>query len=159
MAMVEGAFRERDRKPRPDEMAGALGERRPLWEALTDVLEVTLGATADVRWGGPNHGWELRYERGGRPLTTLTPLHDGLLALVVVGRNSNEVLPDLDLAANARGVVERSTLYPEGRWLYVPVESDRDLRDIYALLALKLPKTRRAALETHVGSLLPVAHG
>jgi hypothetical protein len=34
-------------------------------------------------------------------------------------------------------VIEKAHPYPEGRWLFVPVESETDIRDIKQLLSLR----------------------
>jgi len=38
--------------------------------------------------------------------------------------------------------IARATPYPEGRWLFVPVESEQDLQDVQRLLVLRAEDKR-----------------
>ena len=44
---------------------------------------------------------------------------------------------ELPLEAKARGILESTHEYPEGRWLYLPVSSSRDVEDVQRLVSLK----------------------
>ena len=43
----------------------------------------------------------------------------------------------LQSGRNVQLAIERAHPYPEGRWLFIPVESENDLQDIRQLLALR----------------------
>ncbi len=42
------------------------------------------------------------------------------------------------MGENVRNVIAKATPYPEGRWLFIAVKSEDDLRDIHQLLALRV---------------------
>jgi hypothetical protein len=42
-------------------------------------------------------------------------------------------------------VIEAAKPFPEGRWLFIPMESKADLLDIERLLAAKSPPKKRSA--------------
>ena len=48
----------------------------------------------------------------------------------------------MELGAKAQQVIASAHAYPEGRWLFVPVETADDLRDVQRLLTLRV-KTKR----------------
>jgi hypothetical protein len=50
---------------------------------------------------------------------------------------------ELPLAARARGIVDSTREYPEGRWLYIPVSSRQDVEDVQRIVSLKF-RGRRA---------------
>lgn len=73
----------------------------------------------------------------GREDVSLTPDRGGFTALVVLGEKETEAARGLDLGKHVRTVFEEARQLRDGRWLFVPVESERDVDDIEALLAVK----------------------
>ena len=61
------------------------------------------------------------------------------------GRLSPEGVEQARAMATGTGValaIERAHPYPEGRWLFIPVATVDDLRDVQALLALRAQEKR-----------------
>jgi hypothetical protein len=48
----------------------------------------------------------------------------------------------MKLGKNVQEVIARANPYPEGRWLFIPVKSADDIRDIQQLLALRAETKR-----------------
>jgi hypothetical protein len=48
----------------------------------------------------------------------------------------------MNLGENVQTAIERANPYPEGRWLFVPVGSADDMKDIQRLLALRVETKR-----------------
>ncbi len=46
------------------------------------------------------------------------------------------------LGENVQQAIARAHPYPEGRWLFIPVESEADMHDIQRLLALRAAERR-----------------
>ena len=44
----------------------------------------------------------------------------------------------MELGENVQAAIARATPYPEGRWLFIPVRSADEIRDIQRLLALRV---------------------
>jgi hypothetical protein len=49
----------------------------------------------------------------------------------------------MHLHKNARAAIERATLYAEGKWVFSPVRSDSDLKDVLQMIGLKSVGTDR----------------
>ena len=131
--------------PSPDAVRAIVGPTAPLWDALVTRVDA-MGACGAMTWEGPKYGWSLKYARAGRPFTTLSPVDGGFKALVILGRGQVEEVPGLPLGAHVRGIFDGAHQYPDGRRLFIPVESAEDVADIVALLETKLPPTIRAKL-------------
>jgi hypothetical protein len=58
-------------------------------------------------------------------------------AQIVLSGASAKEASGLKLGKNVRSVLERAHEFPEGRWLFVKIESEQDLNDIHQLLVLK----------------------
>jgi hypothetical protein len=122
-----------------------VGERSDLWHQLVRRIE-EFGGRGQWAWGGPKYGWELKIKRGSRPFATLTPKQGGFVALVILGRAEVAAVDPTALGERMRGTFEAARQLPDGRWLFHPIQSERDVADTAALLALKLPPTIRARL-------------
>jgi hypothetical protein len=48
----------------------------------------------------------------------------------------------MNLGQNVQQAIARPHPYPEGRWLFIPVESEKDAQDILGLLALRVEARR-----------------
>ena len=120
-----------------------VGPAAPWWDRLCERVE-TMGARGSFTWDGPKYGWSLKYTRAGRPFVTLSPGEGGFKALVILGRAQVDEVPTLHLGPGVRGIFDAARQYPDGRWLFIPVESAADVADIATLRATKLPPTIRA---------------
>ena len=93
---------ERDRQPDGPAFRASVGAAAPLWIELDRLLVEAVGAHGVCAWGGRSYGWEMRYARAGRPLTSLAPLGEGFTAQVVLG----PALLELKLPARARAALD-----------------------------------------------------
>jgi hypothetical protein len=134
-----------DRSGPPTERAlqAVLGPSAARWSDLVARIDC-MGGTATFTWTGPRDGWVLRCTRAGRPFVTLEPAAGGFRALVILGRGQVAEAPSLPLGPRVRAILESARQYPDGRWLYIPVEECQDVEDIATLLEMKLPPTVRA---------------
>lgn len=144
--MAPTAFMNRDRPPTAAEIAVALGPTAPLWERVTAHVEESYGIEPTYVPPSKNYGWDVKYRKGGKTLVALTPDRGGFTALVVLGEKETEAARALDLGAHVRRVFDEARQLRDGRWLFVPVESERDVVDIEALLSVKRRPRRAAAV-------------
>lgn len=129
--------------PTHDTVRAIVGAASAMWDQLVGRVEA-MGARATFTWDGPKYGWSLKCTRAGRPFVTLSPMEGSFKALVILGRAQVDEVPALPLGPHVRGIFEAARQYPDGRWLFIPVETAADVADIVALLETKLPPTIRA---------------
>jgi hypothetical protein len=140
------AFLDRDHSPADHELCRVLGDAAPRWAWLTRTLADDFGARSTWRWDGPRSGWCAAFKRAGRPFVTLTPRADGIDALVVLGATEADVAGALPMGESIRDAFADSPQLHDGRWLFLPIASDADGRDLLRLLTVKLPPRVRARL-------------
>jgi hypothetical protein len=145
--MTPTAFMDRDRPPTASEIADALGSAAPLWDRMTRFVETSYGVEPTLVPPSKNYGWDVKYRKGGKTLVSLTPDEGRFTALVVLGQKEAAGASDLELGAHVRSVLAEARPLRDGRWLFVLVESERDVEDIERLLALK----RRPRVSTPAG--------
>jgi hypothetical protein len=132
-----GAFTER--AIRPDEAAvhDVLGDARGRWDELVGFVSDTHRARGELRFYGRNHGWALTFRKYGKSLLGLFPDAGALTALVVLTDEQVGRALTAGLSKPVRDLVARTTPIHEGRWLYVPVRSARDVADVKVLVGAR----------------------
>ena len=149
--MSIGCFTDKTQPPTAEEVREALAGALPLWSDLLRLISELYGVEGEMRFYGRSYGWALRFRKSGKALLSLYPGSGTFTAQVVLSRAQAETAMGLALGQKTREVLESAHEYPEGRWLFVPVESDEDARDIQQLLALKA-RPAQARLSRATGS-------
>ena len=146
--MSIGAFTEKTHQPTQTEAIEALGGMLQPWQALVQHIRSTDHGQENLKFCyGKQYGWALRFRTKGSLLTALYPAWDGFVVQVIMSRLALEQAQALTLGEAARQAIARAKPYPEGKWLFIPVQSEQDFRDVQSLLALKqgaLSRTRAA---------------
>ena len=143
--MAPTAFMDPEHLPTEKEILAALGSRAPLWARLTAYLDEAYAIEGTFVPPSRNYGWDVKYRRRGKTLVSLTPDEGCFTALVVLGEKETEAARGLELGHHVRSVFEEARQLRDGRWLFVPVESERDVEDIERLLSVKRRPRRPAA--------------
>jgi len=141
--MSIGLFTDKSRQPADAEVLEAIGVRLPLWQDLVRFIRETYPAQEDFKFlYGKTYGWALRFRIKGQVLTSLYPTQGGFTAQVNLSPEAVEQAQSMELGHNVQQAIERANPYPEGRWLFIPVESEEDVRDVQRLLALRVETKR-----------------
>jgi hypothetical protein len=138
------AFTDRNQPPTEEDIQTALGDKYRWWQRLRRFLLETFQMEGDLNCGGKNYGWHRWYRRAGRSITTIYPQVDRLTVQIVLGKVEVEKAIALDLGEHVAAVLRDTPQFHDGRWLFIPLESDRDVEDAEQLLLLK-PKPRLKA--------------
>jgi len=134
-----GIFTDKEHRPTDGEVLDAIGDKLPLWQELISHIREKYPVREDFKFlYGKNYGWALRFQIKGQLLTSLYPARDGFTAQVNLSEEAVEKALSLKPGKNVRQAIERANPYPEGRWLFVSVESEKDIGDIKRLLALRI---------------------
>jgi len=141
--MSVGLYTDKQRPPSVEELRAALGQRLTLWERHVAHLLAAYPAQEDLKFMyGRKYGWALRFRIGNQLLTALYPTQGGFTVQVNLGPEAVERALGMGLGASVQGAIARAHPYPEGRWLFIPVESESDLRDVQQLVALRVETKR-----------------
>ncbi len=135
--MTVGIFLEKDRPPTQKEIERALGKRYGLYELLVDFMKRSYQLDGTLSYGGKNYGWNLWFRRSGKTLLNLFPQDGFCVAQVVLGQEQIEKARTLKLGKRVAEVFSKASQFHDGRWLYAPVKTAKDARDIQELVALK----------------------
>jgi hypothetical protein len=137
--MSIGFFTDKQKTPQPEEIAKAIGTAFPLWEELLTHIPETYRPQEDFKFlYGKNYGWGIRFRVRGKLLTCLYPARDHFKAQIILSPAEVDVVQAMDMGANVKQAIETATPYPEGRWLFIPVEGQTNSQDIVRILELHL---------------------
>ena len=143
--MSIGAFVDKQHPPTIEAMIVAVRSKRPLWERLTQFIEENYRVKRDFAFYGKNYGWALRFRSGGRTLAAFYPGTGSFTVQIIIGQAQLEEALQLRLGAKVRGILRNARAFTEGRWLFIPVESEQDCRDVEHLVRVRanpLKKTK-----------------
>lgn len=84
----------------------------------------------------------MHFQINGKLLTSLYPNQNYFTVQVNLSTAAIEKAKRMKLNKNVQQAIAKAHPYPEGRWLFVPVESEIDTRDIKHLLALRSESKR-----------------
>jgi hypothetical protein len=135
--MPISCFVDKNHPPEPDEVNKALGIALPLWSRLVDFIASNYSMIGDMTYGGKNYGWNLWYRKSGKSLLSLYPQESTFIAQVVLGREQLEKALTLTLGENVGRVLKETPSLHDGRWLFIKIECETDVKDVEQLLLVK----------------------
>jgi hypothetical protein len=135
--MSVGVFTDKAHAPTAEQISEAIGSRRAAWEEILQVIWEGYSHQKDWRFYGKNYGWALRFRKSGKALASLYPAEGGFTIQLILSQADVDKTRGLKLGKHVRHIIEQAHPFPEGRWVFIPVRSGQDLRDVRQLLALK----------------------
>jgi hypothetical protein len=144
--MTIGLFTDKEYQPTETAMLAALGTKRVLWEELTQFIADNYPIPGEWNFGGKNYGWNIWYRMSGKTLVTLYPQEGYFIAQIVLGKVQVEQALSLKLGKNVGTVLTETPQLHDGRWLFIKVKTQKDVKDIQQLLQVKRrPKIQKQA--------------
>jgi len=141
--MSIGIFTDKKQQPTESEISEAIGPQLPAWEELLQFIRATYPADEDFKFlYGKTYGWARRFRSRGKLLTSLYPTAGGFTVQINLTPEAVERALALEPGKNTREAIAKAHPYPEGRWVFVPVESAEDVQDVKQLLALRAETKR-----------------
>ena len=141
--MSIGTFTDKKNQPSQDDVLAMIGPQVPLWHELIQFIRENYPSDEDFKFlYGKNYGWALRFRIRGQLLTSLFPTAGGFTAQVNLSPEAVEQALAMQPGKNIQDAIARANPYPEGRWLFIPIESADDVHDVKRLLALRVETKR-----------------
>lgn len=121
--MSVGVFIDKKHQPSETEISQTIGKMLPVWQELIQFIREKYPSEEDFKFMyGKKYGWARRFRMRSQFLTNLYP-------------SAGEFTVQINLSQEA---VEKAHPYPEGRWLFIPIQASEDIQDIHPLLALRV---------------------
>ena len=135
--MTISYFAEKLAQPSASEIESVLGPALLLWTRLINFIAENYQMEGDLSYGGKNYGWNLWYRKSGKALVSLYPQSGSFVAQVVLGKEQVEKALALELGAKVGGMLRDTPQLHDGKWLFIPITTEEEVRDVEQLLLLK----------------------
>jgi hypothetical protein len=153
--MSIGIFVNKQCPPTEPEISAAVGSALGRWNELSSWMTESLSARQELKYMyGQKYGWARRFHVRGALLAALYPTRNGFTAQVILNQTALEQVSRLKLGTNAKQAIDRAHVYDEGKWLFIQVESKRDVEDVEHLLGLKTTRTKMRGGMRVAGSVI-----
>ncbi len=136
-SMTVGIFVEKEGPPARKDVDRALGAKRDLFRQLTAFMDAAYRMKGEWTYGGKKYGWNIWYRISGKTLLNLFPQKGYFVAQVVLGKEQVEKASGLTLGPNVKDIFSSAPQFHDGRWLFIPVRTKRDVKDVQGLVQLK----------------------
>lgn len=137
--MSIGLFTDRIHEPSAREIAAAIGSSLEQWKDTAKWIRETYSTMDTLKFMyGKKYGWALSFRIRGKLATALYPTKDGFTAQLILNHATLNKAQQISLGKNAHDAIAKAHSYTEGKWLFIPVMSERDMEDFKQLLMLKL---------------------
>jgi hypothetical protein len=142
--MGYSVFVDRKHQPTMKEVLSSIGSKREMWENLDRFISENYRVKRDLAFYGRNYGWAVRLRQGGKALLSMYPGKGSFILQIVLGEALAKQASRLKLGKTVMNVLQTAHEFPEGRWLFIRIESKQDVSDVQQLLSLKAepPGTR-----------------
>ncbi len=138
-----GVFTDKKQQPTEEEVLAMIGLKLPLWQDLIQFIRENYPSDEDFTFlYGKKYGWALRFRIRKQLLTSLYPTAGGFTVQINLGPEAVEQTLGMQPGKNVQEAIARAHSYPEGRWLFIPIESADDVQDIKRLLGLRVETKR-----------------
>ena len=138
------------KSPSDSEIAEWVGdEAYEYWKSIIRLIERNYPNIFSPEWlfGGKKHGWSLRYKKS-KSFCTLIPEKNRCAMLIVFGVKEREKVESIRdrLSAQTRKQYDAATIYHDGKWVLITVDSGTVVEDVRQLLTVKRkPKIHKGA--------------
>jgi len=136
--MSVGVFTDKNHRPTDNEILKAVGPRLSTWQELIRFIREKYSVQEEFKFlYGSKYGWGLRFSTKGKLLVSLYPVQGGFTVQIILRPEAVEKVQSMKVGRNVQRAIARAKPWPKERWLFIPVESEKDFRDIQQLLALR----------------------
>ena len=137
--MSIGCFTDKGNRPTETQILEMVGSKLPWWHDLIQSVRQQYPVQEDFKFlYGKTYGWALRFRIHGQLLLSLFPTQGGFTVQVNLSPEAIKGALGMKMSQNVQQAIARAHPYPEGRWLFIPVETEEDCGDVKRLVALRV---------------------
>jgi len=141
--MPIGCFLDKEHQPTKKEIKAALGAKFPLWQRVIQFIYDNYEMTAEFSYGGQKYGWNLWHRKSGKSLVSLFPQKECFVAQIVLGKDQTEQALAIKFCRSVDKLLHETPQLHDGKWLFIPVKSAAEEKDVEKLLLLKKHPIKR----------------
>ncbi len=135
--MSKGIFTDKTHRPTQLDILKAIHPREDDWNEFVEFIRRNYSRQEELKYYGKNYGWAARFKRGGKALVSLYPAQGGFTAQIILNTIDVKKALESDIGPRIRDTIGKARPYTEGRWLFIPANTRKDLQDIRTLVVIK----------------------
>lgn len=135
--MSIGIFTDKENYPTDNQILEVLGKKKKAWIEFTEFIRENYSKQEDMRFYGKNYGWALRFRKSGKALISFYPAKDSFVVQIILKNSDADTTLAGTINENIKKIIREANPYSEGRWLFIPIKSAKDIKDVKYLLTLK----------------------
>lgn len=127
--------------PSDAEIAAWVGDKAyEYWTLIQHLIEAHYPGVFVPEWlfGGKKNGWSLRYKKN-KSFCTLIPEKHRCVIVIVFGAEERAKVEAAraELSPQIVKAYDDATTYHDGKWLFLAIENEEVVKDVFRLLTLK----------------------
>ena len=137
--MSIGCFTDKASRPTEAQILEAVGPKLSYWHKLIGSMRESYPVQEDFKFlYGKTYGWALRFRLRGQLLVSLFPTQGGFTCQVNLSPQAIEKALSMKMSQNVQQAIARAHPFPEGRWLFISIETEEDLTDVKRLIDMRV---------------------
>ncbi len=137
--MATSIFDVKAHMPDDGSVASVLGQAKPAWDRVEDLLRETCGEIAkEWKFYSKKSGWSLVFKNKGKTLLYTLPCREYFKVWFVLGAEALEAAKQAPLPEPVLEEVRTAITYAEGTSFSVDVHAMKDLDAVKLLLSIKM---------------------
>lgn len=137
--MATSIFDVKAQMPDDGSVASVLGQAKPAWDSVEDMLRETCGEIAkEWKFYSKKSGWSLVFKNKGKTLLYALPCREYFKVWFVLGAGALEAAKQAPLPKPVLEAIRTATTYAEGTSFGVDVHGMKDLEAVKLLLSIKM---------------------
>jgi hypothetical protein len=139
MAMDKSIFTDKNKKPGDSDLAGSLGDTFVLWQKIIQYVFARYPYSQNEwNYPGEKYGWSYRIKYKDRIVLYLLPRQGFFKAAFVFGQKATDIILKSTISESIRTELEEARVYTEGRGIRIDIRNEVILKEINALIDIKI---------------------
>jgi hypothetical protein len=145
--MSIGIFTDKENCPDDEQILEVLGRKKTAWIEFTGFIRENYSKQEDMRFYGKNYGWALRFRKNGKAFISFYPKEKSFVVQLILKSPCAETALNSSINDEIKNIIKNANPYSEGRWLFIPIKSAKDIKDVKYLLSLKIQKFKDSSIK------------
>ena len=137
--MDQSVFMDKNKQPNETDLMKSLGATFSFWQKIREqVLSLYPSGLEEWYHSGAKYGWSFRIKDKKRAIVYLLPRDGYFKVAFVFGQKATDLILQSQVSQDIKSELENARVYAEGRGIRIDVKEETVLRDVFALIRVKL---------------------
>jgi len=134
----KGFYIDKASRPTDNDILEIIGSAKNNWNFILRHLTSALKLKGAFKFYGINYGWAIRFNKSGKSIVALYPDKDGFTVQIILNKCQVDSALLTDIDVKIIETIRNKEPIHEGKWIYLQIEKETDLKDILKLIDIRL---------------------